>query len=248
MIVYSNSCSFGATQGHTIYPEVVANAFSLPLVNKGMNGSCNRRIVRTSLRDLNELKHKDDVLLLLGLTLVSRTEIWRPDLPPNQNDGHFHTIKFNHNQFNWSDKGLIDTVIPNVHNYVDTKIKKYYQEWLTHYQPEAEITNLLTDLIMLTGWCKSNNIPYVIFSNVACLPDDNKVGYESPFVQSLRATIEQDKNIINPWSFSFGQYALDAGFEPKDKVLYGIHGHPGESAHIMFGNYLVEYIKKTHNL
>jgi hypothetical protein len=248
MIVYSNSCSFGALQSHTIYPEVVAKAFSLNLVNKGTSGSCNRRIIRTSLRDLNKLKSKDNVLLLLGLTFISRTEIWRPNINPNQNDGHFHPIKVNNHQINWAASGLIDTIVSNIHDYTDSEIKDYYREWLLHYNPEAEVTNLLTDLIMLTGWCKNNNIRYVIFSNVDCLPGNDKVGYNSEFIQSLKETIDQDKNIIDPWTFSFGGYALAAGFEPKDKLIYGKHGHPGKQAHIMFGNYLVDHIKKNYNL
>ena len=246
MIVYSNSCSFGAVQEHTVYSDCVANYFSAKLINKGQNGSCNRRIIRTSLRDLNDLKDKDNVVLLLGLTFISRTEIWRPDLEAALNDGHFYSIKTQHQNFDWSVKGLIDTIIPNVHESVDTVIKDYYREWLLHYNPEAEITNLLTDIIMLSGWCKSNNVKYVIFSNVDCLPDSAKIGYTSPFVHSLRHTIEQDPNIINPWVFSFGGHALDLGFIPKDQKSFGRHGHPNREAHKMFGNLLINHIEKHH--
>jgi hypothetical protein len=248
MIVYSNSCSFGAVQQHSVYSDVVANTFSAQLINQGLGGSCNRRIVRTALRDLDSLKNKDDVLLLLGLTFVSRTEIWRPDLEPVQNDGHFRSISVQHQKFDWSVNGLIDTVVSNIHEYADHSVKDYYREWLLHYNPEAEITNLLTDIVMLTGWCKSSNINYVIFSNVDRLPGDDKVGYTSPFVKSLRQTVEQDPNIIDLWNFSFGSYALSQGFVPKDQNKYGKHGHPGAEAHKMFGNLLVEHIKKNYNL
>jgi hypothetical protein len=248
MIVYSNSCSFGATQKHKVYANTVAENFSAQLINQGQNGSCNRRIIRTTLRDLVDLKAKDNVLLLLGLTFISRTEIWRPDLAPVQTDGHFHSITVQHQKFNWAVKGLIDTVIPNIHEYADSTVKSYYREWLTHYSPEAEITNLLTDIVMLTGWCKNSNIPYVVFSNVDCLPSDDKVGYTSPFLQSLRHTIEADPNVLNPWIFSFGSHALSLGYVPKDQNLYGRHGHPGLEAHAMFGNLLTNHITKNYNL
>lgn len=248
MIVYSNSCSFGAVQGHTIYPDVVAENVSAQLINRGANGSCNRRIIRTTLRDLNELKSKDNVLLLLGLTFISRTEIWRSELSANNNDGHFYSIRSNYSNFNWSLQGLVDTIVPNIHEHTDPNVKDYYREWLAHFNPEAEVTNLLTDILMLTGWCKSNNIQYVVFSNVDFLPDHNKVGYTSPFLHSLRTSVEQDPNIINPWEFSFSTYALDAGFIPKDSNLFGKHGHPDKDAHVMFGNYLIDHIRKNNTL
>lgn len=248
MIVYSNSCSFGEIQSHPVYSDIVAKHFEANLVNNGQSGSCNRRIIRSSLRDLNDLKNQDQVLLLLGLTFISRTEIWRPDLDANQNDGHFYSIQVQHQKFDWSVNNLIDTIIPDIHQSADASIRDYYREWLLHYNPEAEVTNLLTDIIMLTGWCKSNNIPYVVFSNVDILPDDNKIGYTSPFIQSLRHTVELDPNVINPWNFSFGSHALSQGFVPKDQHLYGRHGHPDAQAHKMFGNLLVDHIEKNYSL
>jgi hypothetical protein len=248
MIVYSNSCSFGAIQSHSVYADVVAQNFSAQLINRGQNASCNRRIIRTTLRDLNDLKNKDNVLLLLGLTFISRTEIWRPELAVNQNDGHFHSIKIQHQKFDWSVNGLVDTAVSGTHEYADSAVKNYYREWLLHYNPEAEVTNLLTDIIMLTGWCKHSNIPYVIFSNMDCLPNDERVGYTSPFLQSLRQTIELDPNILNPWTFSFGTHALSQGFIPRDQNVFGRHGHPGAAAHNMFGKMLVEHINKNYNL
>lgn len=248
MIVYSNSCSFGEVQPHTVYSDVVANGLSAKLINKGKAGSCNRRIIRSSLRDLIDLKTQDRVVLLLGLTFVSRTEIWRPDLSAIDNDGHFHSISVNHKKFDWSIHGLIDTVIPDIHKTADPVISDYYQQWLIHYCPESEVTNLLTDIIMFVGWCKNNNIDYIVFSNVDCLPDHNKIGYTSPFIQNLRQEIEQDSNILDPWSFSFGTHSLNSGFVPKDQHLYGRHGHPGEEAHIQFGNLLLEHFKKNYSL
>ena len=63
MILYSNSCSFGAPfQGHTVYPEVVANSLSAKLVNDGIPGSCNRRIIRSTLRSLIQQKNKPTIL------------------------------------------------------------------------------------------------------------------------------------------------------------------------------------------
>lgn len=238
--VYSNSCSFGAPcQAHKVYAEFVAEKLRAKLVNQGVPGSCNRRIIRSSLRDLLELStiHKN-ILVLLGLSFISRTELWQPDLPPAGTDGHFHPIIIDHNKISWKEKGLIDTVVPNIHELASPSIKEYYKQWLLHLSLESEVTNLLTDLVMFTGWAKSNNIRYLIFSNVNTLPGEPQVGLTSPFIASLHRTILNDKNIIDLWKFCFKDHALSNNFVPKDVDVYGIHGHPNADAHNLFGDLL----------
>jgi len=244
LLIYSNSCSFGASgQGHLVYSDHVASKCKGALVNRGIPGSCNRRIVRSALRDLNELKTDNkNILVLLGLTFVSRTELWQTDLPAYDNDGHFNSITVDHSKLSWREKGLIDTIFTNISDYARDSVREYYKNWLVHYQPEAEVTNLLTDLLMFTGWCRDQNIKYLIFSNVNVLPGDDCVGYNSPFISSLYDTINQDKHILNLWQFSFKDFALAHGLQPKDCHLYADHGHPGEEAHALFGNFLYNKI------
>jgi hypothetical protein len=193
---------------------------------------------------LLELKNQHkNILVLLGLTFVSRTELWQPWIPATDNDGHFSSIMIDHKKINWSINGLIDTIIPDISKLADTQVRDYYKHWLDHYHPESVVTELLSDLIMFTGWAKSNNVSYIIFSNVDVLPGDDKVGYTSPFIQSLKHEIEGDKCIINPWTFSFGGYALNSGLVPNDYHVYKQHGHPGEKAHVLFANFLLEHLK-----
>jgi hypothetical protein len=245
LLVYSNSCSFGAPgQGHTIYPEIISKNLTAQLINRGKGGSCNRRIIRTTLRDLTELEKKHrNILVLIGLTFISRTELWQPWLPATDNDGHFSSITINSDKIDWSISGLINTIVPDIDNYTDTRLREYYKQWLNHYNPESEIPNLLTDLIMFTGWAKNNNINYCIFSNVDVLPGDDKVDCDSPFIRSLRNEIESDPCVINLWNFSFGGYALNHGLKPKDYNRYKHHGHPGEEAHTLFANFLLTHLQ-----
>jgi len=102
-------------------------------------------------------------------------------------------------------------------------------------------------LIMFTGWAKSNKIQYKIFSNVDVLPGQDKVGYDSPFISSLRQEINSDPNVINLWDFSFGGYALGLGLAPKDAHLYGRHGHPGGEAHKKFAELLNKHLETTND-
>ena len=245
LLVYSNSCSFGESgQGHTIYPDLIAKKLTAQLINRGKGGSCNRRIIRTTLRELIELKKKHkNILVLVGLTFISRTELWQPWIPSTDNDGHFSSVTIDFDKIDWSISGLIDTIVPNIEHLADTRIQEYYKQWLNHYHPESELTNLLTDLTMFTGWAKNNNINYCIFSNVDVLPGDDKVGYDSPFINSLRDEIEADPCIINLWNFSFGGYALNHGLKPTDYDQYKHHGHPGKEAHTLFANFLLTHLQ-----
>jgi hypothetical protein len=248
MIVYSNSCSFGeAGQGHAVYSDLVAKNYNAACINNGLSSSCNRRIIRTAIRDLIKLKEQDTVIALIGLTFISRTELWQPWLPAADNDGHFYSVEIDHKTIDWSIKGLIDTIVPDIHQLADRRVQDYYKQWLDHYHPESAVTDLLTDVIMFAGWCQSNNVKYCIFSNVDMLPSDAVVGYTSPFISTLKTQVLQDPNIINPWQFSFGTYALENGFRPKDYHLYKEHGHPGEDAHKFFSQYLIEHLNKQYD-
>lgn len=247
-IVYSNSCSFGdPNQNHKIYCDHVADNYSAKIINRGIQGSCNRRIIRSSIRDLNELDDKSDVLALIGLTFISRTELWQPWIDPVDNDGHFFPVMVDYSKIDWSKNGLIDTIVPDIHKLADSRVHDYYKNWLLHYSPESAMTDLLTDVIMFCGWAESKNIKYRIFSNVDTLPGDDKVGYNSPFIQSLYKEVLNNKNIINPWTFSFASFALAHNLKPKDFNLYKHHGHPGEEAHKLFGQYLINHLNTSYD-
>ena len=244
MILYSNSCSFGASgQGHKIYPEVVAESLSAELHNDGRNGCCNRRIIRSSLRSLIELtKTNKKITALIGLTFLGRTELWQPHLSAVDNDGDFHSIS---NQkiidLDWS-KGSNKTIISNIHEYADDEVKDYYKHWLIHYSKEGAITDLISDLIMLHSFATNNDIDILIFSNCERFPGHPEVDRQSPFLASLLDYVKLNTNIIDPWDFSFADFALERGYTPKDAKQFGLNGHPGKQAHEDFGKHLLKYV------
>lgn len=240
MIIYSNSCSFGAPgQGHKIYPEVIADHYGARLVNDGISASCNRRIIRSTLRSLIKLIPKNQsVLALVGLTFISRTELWQPFKNPT-NDGDFHPIQLqDQTKINWKE-GLIDTISPEIYKLTDLQIQDYYKQWLIHLSKEAEVTNLIADVIMLSEFASKNNIKIRIFCNTQKLPSSPEVDITAPFLKDFVEYSRNNQSIIDLWNFSFADYALSLGYQPKDREIYGSSGHPGESAHIKFGEYLL---------
>lgn len=242
MLLYSNSCSFGApNQGHTIYPEIISKHLSTRLINEGVSASCNRRIIRTTLRSLIQLKNDyKDIVALVGLTFISRTELWQPFKQSIGNDGDFHPINNSTlNNLNWS-KGLLSGGVKDVYDYADTEVKDYYKQWLIHMSKEAEVTNLITDVILLSNYAKANNIKLILFNNTQKLPGLPEVDTDAPFLKDFVNAIKQDDSIVDLWDFSFADYALSLGLTPKDFEKYGTNGHPGEEAHAKFGNYLID--------
>ena len=234
-IIYSNSCSFGITSAKwTSYSDYISEKLGYTLVNNGKEESCNRSIIRKSVRDLCRLKEHNNVIALIGLTMITRTEKWQPwVLQNNSNDGDFHSISVDHKKFNW--RSGLHSLHPTVWKTADQKIKNFYKEWLLLYNPEEELTNLCTDLVMLTGFLKNSKIKYIIFNNMEPFP----VLGESPFLDDFTNILKTDQNIIDLWNFSFREYAQTQGYVPVDEDLYGIHGHPNSDAHKSFANLLI---------
>jgi len=243
MLVYANSCSFGATQLYLVYPELIANHLQCELINDGTPGACNRRIIRTSLRSLIELRKNQstDILALIGLSFIGRTELWQPKQSPTATDGDFHPISSDLIvSQDWS-KGLINTHINNIHKLLDAEVQDYYKQWLIHFSKEAAVTDLLADIIMLTSYAECNNINIAVFCNCQKFPKFPEVDCSAPFLSSLLEYAKTKKSIINPWEFSFADYALELGHRPADEHIYGINGHPNEYAHKDFAEYLMRH-------
>ena len=235
-ILYSNSCSFGMKSDlWKTYSEFVSQELGFDLINNGKGGSCNRAIIRKTLRDITKFKTTNqNIIVLIGLTMISRTEKWQPWIEQhNSNDGDFHPILINHKKFDW--RSGLNSLHPDVWKTADQKIKNFYKEWLLLYNPEEELTNLCADLVMLTEFLKSSKIKYVIFNSIEPFP----VLGEVPFLEDFTNVLMIDQNIIDLWNFSFGSYAQSQGHTPVDKDVYGIHGHPSSDGHKSFAKFLI---------
>jgi hypothetical protein len=241
MIIYSNSCSFGVSfHGESIYPELLASQLNAKLINDGIPGSCNRRIIRSSLRTLIELRRNNNepIIALIGLSFISRTELWQPHLSTMGNDGDFHPITSQKIlDLDWSN-GLLSNSYPEIYKLADAPVRDYYKQWLIHYNEESAITELVTDLIMFIDCVKSMNISPLIFSNCQRFPSLPNVDVSAPFLSSLHDYLISKKEIINPWDFCFSEYALSLGHLPIDKNKYGLSGHPNQQAHNDFATFL----------
>ena len=57
-----------------------------------------------------------------------------------------------------------------------------------------------------------------------------------------------EPSVINPWEFSFIDWALSRGHTPYDAEIYGKYGHPGPTAHVDLAHYLLIELDKRNQL
>jgi hypothetical protein len=247
MIVYANGCSFGLPVGpdSVCYSQLIAEKLNAQLVNSHRPGSGNRRIIRSSLRDLIELKKKSNekILALVGLSFFFRTELWQPDLPATPNDGHFHPIR-------------TETVVRTTKNQyytsnieqecktIDPMTRDWFKQWMIWQNKESIITDQLADIVMFTSFCCEQKIDYLIWNNADIWPGLPEVDINDVFIRDFVSVALNKINLIDPWKFAFLPWALDQGLEPVDKDLYGEYGHPGPEAHRRLSAFLLEKIKE----
>lgn len=238
MILYVNGDSYTYISDGKRYSECLSELLGCDSINASISGSCNQRILRTSLRDLILLKRKhNDIVAVISLSFLLRTELWDSDLKQNRfiNDGEFVSLQPTDSK-DWFLKKISSGNI-----YSD-----YLTQWLKWYNVEAQTVNLLKDILLLTSWLKQNNIKYVLFSG--CLQEP--IDFNSTFIKPFYEEVANDKNIIDICQFSFTEWCLNHGHVPIDDYRQEIHGktldigHHGESAHRDFAKFLFEnYLK-----
>jgi hypothetical protein len=250
MIVYANSCSFGLSpQSNPAYSEIIGKNLSATVINRAKSGSCNRRIIRSSLRDLLELKQTSNkqILALIGLSFFFRTELWQPNIPAVDNDGNFHSVSIHINHV-IKTNDYYSGDVEDAYNNTDSSVRDYYRQWLIHQSKEALITELITDIIMFSAWCRDNDIKCLIWNNASIWPALPEVNCDDIFLKSLSQQLLSELGVVNPWKFSFIEWAQSRGHKPYDAEIHGKYGHPGSTAHIDLAQHLLTELDKRNRL
>ncbi len=215
MILYANSDSYGVLSTGKTYADFIGEKLNAKVINNGLSGSCNDRIIRTSVRDLLEIKEQE-VLAIIGLAHTNRTEYWSDTALGN--DGHFKSIQPTNTL------GGIAAAARESH--------------IRFYNDEAEVTKLFLDLILFTSFLKLHNIKYLIWEGTM---NQKPVDFTTPFIHHFNEQIISDSNILNLFDFSFAKYcAIIKKHIPYDYNKYQINGHHTEAAHKDFADYIIE--------
>lgn len=204
----------------------IGNAESL-----AVNGSCNSRIIRTTLKDSYSTTEK--TLYIIGLTFLARGE-----LPINAQQDAFEGrwLSTQHFQFPDNNKCLAYWTESDTKKYIELKNKTEADS------VEDRLENLMYQLVSMINDLVSRGHQILVFRQ----PED---AYDHCLDTPKFTLLKKCVNILNgltwaaiPWQFSNG-----AEFAPGDLVHpIGIrHALPGE--HGPLNNFLLYYIKQ-HDL
>lgn len=250
-LIYCNGDSYSdenyhATLKNKIYANAVADYCNGFVINKSISGSCNRRIVRTTLHDVihqRRINPTQQIIVLIGLSFELRSEIWvdktKPNLPEESN---FKTHIFSEN-LTWRED-LLNSIGMNTQNpyELDKKFFNHYSKGRAYFfSPYAERINLLTDLVMLKSTFDSLNIDFLIFQS----PKAEKLESDH-LLDFLKQEINSDTRFFDFENFGFCDWSSEQGFIPLDYLDRPTIGHYGTEAHQAFANNVL--IPKLHEL
>ena len=191
-------------------------------------GSCNSRIVRTTLKD--SYQNQEKTLYIIGLSFLGRTELPIADTG-DPFEGKWISIQNGHN--------------PN-HHYNDCWSRKDSEQFIELklkaelYSIDDYLEQLMYQILSMINDLNSRGHRAVVFRN----PDDIYVDrLADPRFTKLRNCV----NIIDglKWGSLEWQHTQGIEFDPRDNQLDVGMRHPMPGAHTPLNNFLFEYIKQN---
>jgi len=239
-LIYCNGDSYSdenyaeILQGRT-YANIVGQYCNAFVINNAIVGSCNRRIVRSSLHDLilqRQINPDQKIIALIGLSFEIRSELWvdRLDCAHSPEESNFKSHTFS-GQIGWRENLLAgrDIETPNKHKLESTFYKQYSRGRAFFYSPYAERINLLADLIMLKSTLDNIGVDFLIFQS----PKAEQLQAEY-LLDFFRNQLSTDDRFFDLEQFGFCNWCWENGFTPLDCLDRPMIGHYGPDAHKAF--------------
>ena len=176
-LIYCNGDSYSdenyhATYKNNVYPDFVARSCHGFVLNKAISGSCNRRIIRTTVHDMihqRQINPEQKIIALVGLSFELRSEVWADNIIERKYPEESNFVKHSFTrQIDWRENLLshIDIDTPVTGNKFDQEFFKKYSDGRAYFfSPYAERINLYCDLIMLRTLLESINVDFLIFQS-----------------------------------------------------------------------------------
>jgi hypothetical protein len=238
-LIYCNGDSYSNPKYHPsltnkTYDNVVGEYLQGYVMNRAINGSCNRRIIRTTVHDMlqqRQLNPQQKTIALIGLTFEIRSELWINDRQPQRSEESNFTTHIFSKQLNWRENLLQGLSLGSENPYLLEKkfYKKYTEGRAYFYNPYAERINLLCDLIMLRSLLDQLNIDFLVFNCV--VPEKLDSDYLLDF---FKEQLQDDLRFIDFNNFGFCNWNNQQGFIPLDFLDRPAIGHYQADAHRAF--------------
>ena len=161
MILYSNGCSYTKNlkvDDDQRYPSLLSRQLNWDLMDNGIPGSCNGRILRCTYRDSVKLLNQGKSFF----ALIQLTHLYRFEYVGE------HTEK---NHWKYAADDLFESITPATHD-IPAQVKTYANGHFALHNDTAEFSKLIANLIGLTAFFKQNNIGYLIYSGPEVPPID----------------------------------------------------------------------------
>lgn len=186
-------------------------------------GSCNSRIIRTTLKDSYLTIEK--TLYIIGLTFLGRTELPIADTGDSF-EGKWLSIqnKFNPN-YHYNNQWTDD----NCKQFIEIKLKAEL------YSIDDYLEQLMYQVLSMVGDLISRGHKVVVFRN----PADS---YDDCLTNSKFAQLNNCNNIVDGLKWKAEQ---GIKFDPADSNLNDDIKHPLPGEHASLNNFLFEYINKN---
>jgi len=243
-LIYCNGDSysdqnFSASLTNQTYVNHVANYTNGFAINQAISGSCNRRIIRTTLHDMiqqRSLNPTQKIIALIGLSYEIRGELWADYITASKpEESNFVTHTFS-KQLNWRENLLSGQSMKTSNQFKFEK--KFFNEYSRgrayFYSPYAERINLLTDLIMLRSTLDFLKIDFLIFQS----PKAEKLENDY-LLDFFKTQISSDARFFDFENFAFLDWCVEQKFVPLDFLDRPNIGHYGPDAHKAFAEQIL---------
>jgi hypothetical protein len=211
-----------------VYANYIGEAFDLPVINKAVAGSSNKRILRSSVEYINELLANGKTpLVIIGWSFIRRIEVWYygnsrsilNKIPDKKNAAYLKTITLD-----W----LVDS----------KEMTLAYKSLINNdLEIHKALLDFYLDLYLLKNFLQSKNLNYLFFSAARntdcplnCFPDIT--------TQNFVTDVAADSKIYKLHEFCIMNWAFE-----NDSECHSVTGHLSENGHKSFSKFLLTLIK-----
>jgi hypothetical protein len=249
-----------------VYGDYIAEKKNWQLINHSIPASCNRRIIRSTIKNIEKLlltNKPEDITCIIQLTNQIRGEVWvdgnRAGYMNAEKDKYFNDSpktqvmnifnKYNEvndgDYFSWSSYNNT-FFLPSIPHFNDHH--KYSIEF--NDNQEQFFYDLFADSIMLESYLSQNNIKHLIF--YASIPTDPLniiVGLE--WLEVVYKKLSNCPTIMNMRENNGSEIFLNWAWETNqcifDRDEYDGHfGHPDTVAHELWADVLLTKLKNLY--
>lgn len=262
MILYVNGCSWSSMSNQDctdkVYGDYLAEKIGAQLINHAIPGSCNSQIIRSTVRNLQEIiPTQKEIICVLNISLLPRYDLWdtnsklRNSKPSSHGYGRSHDLVVN--KLNKANDGEYVSYMSD-EPWTATLMDKFPEYALqlksevVNYNYEQRWYELYYQLFMLIAYFKQNNIKYLIFAGADLITFDGPLDYSLGWISAFRDPIIADPAVLNFGTINFCDWAASNGFENFDKHMYGPDqfGHPCTKAHDAWADFLYNKLTELY--